>query len=111
MIMMFCRTLLTTEECLLNPNRNPSMNKEQIEQMLKDFTGVQKARTPCTPVTATWSLILKKPIRKDLKVPACQKHAKSAERCAAIVILDHVALPRLPAAYVCGRQFLKGGIG
>ncbi|BDA42897.1 Agmatine deiminase [Coccomyxa sp. Obi] len=35
-------TLLTTEECLLNPNRNPTMTKEQIEQMLKDFTGVRK---------------------------------------------------------------------
>ncbi|EIE24482.1 agmatine deiminase [Coccomyxa subellipsoidea C-169] len=35
-------TLLTTEECLLNPNRNPSMTKAQIEQMLKDYLGVQK---------------------------------------------------------------------
>ena len=33
---------MTTEECLLNPNRNPSLNKAQIEQHLKDFLGVQK---------------------------------------------------------------------
>src|SRR6185436_9939706 len=33
-------TLLTTEACLLNPNRNPHLNKEQIEQYLRDFLGV-----------------------------------------------------------------------
>lgn len=33
-------TLLTTEACLLNPNRNPDLTKEQIEQYLKDYLGV-----------------------------------------------------------------------
>ena len=33
-------TLITTEQCLLNPNRNPSMSKAQIEQMLCDYLGV-----------------------------------------------------------------------
>ncbi len=33
-------TLLTTESCLLNPNRNPSLGKPQIETFLKDFLGV-----------------------------------------------------------------------
>jgi agmatine deiminase len=33
-------TLLTTEACLLNPNRNPSLTKEQIEQYLRDYLGV-----------------------------------------------------------------------
>src|SRR5207253_582405 len=33
-------TLLTTEACLLNPNRNPELNKEQIEQYLRDYLGV-----------------------------------------------------------------------
>jgi agmatine deiminase len=32
--------LLTTEECLLNPNRNPSLTKDEIEQHLKDYLGV-----------------------------------------------------------------------
>lgn len=32
--------LLTTEACLLNKNRNPSMTKAQIEQGLRDFLGV-----------------------------------------------------------------------
>lgn len=35
-------TLLTTEECLLNPNRNPEMTREQIEAELKRFLNVQK---------------------------------------------------------------------
>lgn len=32
--------LLTSEQCLLNPNRNPSLTKEQIEQALRDYLGV-----------------------------------------------------------------------
>lgn len=36
------RTLLTTEECLLHPNRNPGMSKDDIEAALKRFTGVTK---------------------------------------------------------------------
>jgi len=35
-------TLLTTEQCLLNPNRNPSMSREQIEQMLSESLGVSQ---------------------------------------------------------------------
>ena len=34
--------LLTTEECLLNPNRNPSLSRDEIEQHLKDFLGVTR---------------------------------------------------------------------
>ena len=33
-------TVLTTESCLLNPNRNPHLSKAQIEQYLRDFLGV-----------------------------------------------------------------------
>jgi agmatine deiminase len=33
-------TLLTTESCLLNPNRNPALSREQIEQALRDNLGV-----------------------------------------------------------------------
>jgi agmatine deiminase len=32
--------LLTTEECLLNPNRNPSMDRAEIEGHLQDYLGV-----------------------------------------------------------------------
>ncbi|WCJ22050.1 Agmatine deiminase [Euphorbia peplus] len=35
-------TCLTTEECLLNKNRNPDMSKGQIENQLKEYLGVQK---------------------------------------------------------------------
>ncbi len=34
--------LLTTEACLLNQNRNPQLNKKQIEKHLKDYLGVTK---------------------------------------------------------------------
>ncbi|HET8954584.1 MAG TPA: agmatine deiminase [Solirubrobacterales bacterium] len=35
-------TVLTTEECLLNPNRNPELSKEQIERVLLDHLGAEK---------------------------------------------------------------------
>ncbi len=34
--------LLTTEGCLLNPNRNPQLSREQIEQRLRDYLGVRE---------------------------------------------------------------------
>ncbi|KAJ4777668.1 Agmatine deiminase [Rhynchospora pubera] len=34
-------TCITTEECLLNPNRNPEMTKEDIENELKQYLGVE----------------------------------------------------------------------
>jgi agmatine deiminase len=33
--------LLTTESCLLNPNRNPSLGRAEIEQRLRDYFGVE----------------------------------------------------------------------
>jgi len=33
---------LTTEQCLLNRNRNPNLNQQQIEDHLKAYLGVQK---------------------------------------------------------------------
>src|SRR6185436_18727330 len=33
---------LTTTACLLNPNRNPQLNKSQIGQYLKDYLGVRQ---------------------------------------------------------------------
>ncbi len=34
--------LITTESCLLNPNRNPNLRGEEIEQRLRDFLGVRE---------------------------------------------------------------------
>jgi agmatine deiminase len=33
-------TLLTTESCLLNPNRNPNLSRMEIEQYLRSYLGV-----------------------------------------------------------------------
>jgi len=35
-----CGTLLTTEACLLNRNRNPLLTRRQIEKSLRDYLGV-----------------------------------------------------------------------
>jgi agmatine deiminase len=35
-------TLLTTEQCLLNVNRNPSLSREGIEQVLASYLGIRK---------------------------------------------------------------------
>jgi len=34
--------VLTTEQCLLNPNRNPDLSRDEIEQYLKDYLAVEK---------------------------------------------------------------------
>ena len=34
-------TLLTTEQCLLHPNRNPQLDRAQIEQLLADYLGIR----------------------------------------------------------------------
>lgn len=35
-------TILTTEDCLLNPNRNPHLGRAEIEQYLADYAGAKK---------------------------------------------------------------------
>jgi len=35
-------TLLVTEECLLNPNRNPHLGREEIEKKLREYLNVEK---------------------------------------------------------------------
>jgi agmatine deiminase len=34
--------VMTSEQCLLNPNRNPQLSQAEIEQYLKDYLGVTK---------------------------------------------------------------------
>jgi len=34
--------VLTTESCLLNPNRNPDLSRDKIEQKLRDYLGVSQ---------------------------------------------------------------------
>ena len=37
-----CGDLLTTESCLLNPNRNPHLSRAQIEGTLRDYLGAKQ---------------------------------------------------------------------
>lgn len=37
-----CGTVMTTEQCLLNRNRNPSIGKDEIEGYLREYLGVRK---------------------------------------------------------------------
>ena len=37
-----CGALLTTEQCLLNPNRNPELSRADIERVLRDSFGVNE---------------------------------------------------------------------
>lgn len=37
-----CGTIMTTSSCLLNPNRNPHLNKKQIEEKLKHTLGAKR---------------------------------------------------------------------
>ncbi|MDP3563454.1 MAG: agmatine deiminase family protein [Methanoregula sp.] len=35
-------TVLTTRACLLNPNRNPDLSADQIEEQLREYLGIEK---------------------------------------------------------------------
>ncbi len=35
-------TILTTEQCLLNPNRNPDLSRDEIEQRLCEYLGAER---------------------------------------------------------------------
>ena len=35
-------TLITTEQCLLNPNRNPNLSRSEIESYLQDYLSIEK---------------------------------------------------------------------
>jgi agmatine deiminase len=35
-------TLITTEQCLLNPNRNPHLGRSEIEHLLREYLGVER---------------------------------------------------------------------
>ena len=35
-------TVITTESVLLNPNRNPGMTRERVEELLRDYLGIER---------------------------------------------------------------------
>lgn len=70
-------TLITTEQCLLHPNRNPGMSRQDIEAELKARLGVTKViwlpyggcSTPRPTVTSTESAPSRHPARSSSRSP------------------------------------------
>ncbi len=60
-------TLLTTEQCLLHPNRNPDMTREQIEHTLGEYLGVDAGDLARTGASA--GPRHRRPHRRDRAVP------------------------------------------
>ncbi len=108
-------TLLTTEECLLNPNRNPERDREAIEAELLTQLGVERL------VWLRWGLVEDEDtdghvdliaaflerdrallLVTDERNPNYERGQESLERLRSAGI-DAVELPFLPYAEVAGR--------
>jgi agmatine deiminase len=79
-------TLITTEQCLLHPNRNPHLTRAQIEQCLRDHLGVD------TIVWLPWGHSLDTgPAGTDGHVDGVLQYVAPGH-----VVLEHVADPASP---------------
>jgi agmatine deiminase len=107
-------TLLTTEQCLLNPNRNPSMSREEIEQTLRERLGVDAilwlgmglledrdtdGHVDLVAAFTRQGEVLLQTVPEDNPNFAHCRHNLSVLRSAGI---DVVQLPHLPYATVAG---------
>ncbi len=116
-------TLITTEQCLLNPNRNPSMDRGQIEDELRARLGVERVvwlpfgqyDDPHTDghvdgvcaFTAPGRVILQTcsiPGHPDVERSAANRAALEAATDAAGRALEIVELPYLPFVDVGGEE-------
>jgi len=116
-------TLITTEQCLLNPNRNPSMDRGQIEDELRARLGVERVvwlpygqfDDPHTDghvdgvcaFTAPGRVILQTcaiPGHPDVERSAANRAALEAATDAAGRPLEIVELPYLPFVEVGGDE-------
>ena len=116
-------TLLTTEQCLLNPNRNPALGREQIEARLRELLGVTQIIWLCDGIvgddTDGHIDALTRFVAEDLVVtvveqdPADENHAplmENRERLAGVQLPDGrplrvLELP-MPAALYRGNHRL-----
>ena len=109
-------TLLTTEECLLHPNRNPTLDREQIEGKLRAALGVQRfvwlgqglIEDRDTDGHVDLIAVITRPGRVLLQTVAADNpnHDNCAENAARLRAagFDVCELPLLPYAEVAGRR-------
>lgn len=113
-------TLLTTEQCLLNPNRNPNLSREEIEAKLRAALGVERfvwlgdglIEDRDTDGHVDLIAVLVSPERVLLQtVPEDNPNYAGCEenraRCAAAG-LEVVPIPHLPYGEVAGEPVAAG---
>lgn len=113
-------TLITTEECLLNPNRNPELSREQIEDVLRRFLGVQRivwlgrglvedrdtdGHVDLIAAFCEADRVLLQAVDEDN--PNFERLAENRERLEAAGI-EVIGLPFLPYATVAGERVAAG---
>ncbi|MDH5373328.1 MAG: agmatine deiminase family protein [Acidimicrobiia bacterium] len=116
-------TLITTEQCLLNPNRNPDMSRADIEQELQAKLGIQKVvwlpmgiaadfvtdghvDAVCTVVAPGVVLLqgCSDPKHPDFERMAANRRALEAQTDAAGRTFEILELPDLPSEPFDGTQ-------
>jgi agmatine deiminase len=113
-------TLLTTEQCLLHPNRNPAMTREQIEQGLRDYLGAERViwlgqglvedRDTDGHVDLIAAFTRPGEVLLQSPPPGAPSHERMAENRSRLVAagLDVVDFPILPAVHVGGVEVAVG---
>jgi agmatine deiminase len=106
--------LLTTEQCLLNPNRNPELDREQIEEGLREYLGVEQVvwlgqglvedRDTDGHVDLIAAFTRPGQVLLQTVAPGEPSHERMAENRSRLVAagLDVVELPILPSLEVDG---------
>lgn len=113
-------TLLTTEQCLLHPNRNPSLSREQIEQMLMRHLGVERIvwlphgliedRDTDGHVDLIAAFVAPGRVLLQTVEPGNSNHARCEENRARLheAGIEVMEMPHLPYAEVAGEHAVVG---
>lgn len=107
-------TILTTEQCLLNPNRNPTLSREQIEEMLERYLGAQRVlwlgqgliedrdtdgHVDLIAAFISWGRVLLQTVgHENLNWENCQENRRRLEAAG----IEVIELPHLPYVEVAG---------
>lgn len=113
-------TLLTTEQCLLNPNRNPDLDRSQIEAVLRRYLGVERVlwlgqglvedrdtdgHVDLIAAFSDWGSVLLQTVDEDnLNFEACEENRRRLENAG----IEAIELPYLPYATVAGETVAAG---